>query len=97
MSKIILRGKRDIMKNISLVILTCLMITGCSLMEITGSGNIISRQLKNTGFSSIIVDNNCQLEITQGSEYSVTIYCDDNISNLIGWSFEKCLAIVQNA
>ncbi len=71
------------MKKISLLILTILIITGCSTMEITGSGNIVSRQLNNTGFSSIKVGNTCQLEINQGSEYSVTVYCDDNISNMV--------------
>ncbi len=51
--------------------------------KVTGSGEIISTKYTNTDFTSIEVNNTCQLEIIQGSEYSITILCDDNIHDNI--------------
>ncbi len=69
------------MKKISLLILLSFTVSGCSFIGKAGSGEIISRQLSNSDFSAIEVGNTCQLEVIQASEYSVTIYCDDNIFN----------------
>ncbi len=72
-------------------------ISGCSLIGKTGSGEIISRQLSNSDFTSIEVGNTCQLEVIQASEYSVTIYCDDNIFNDIEiYQFNNTLKLSLN-
>ena len=54
-------------------------LSGCSLFSIIGSGNIVNNEYAFTGFTSVKAGYTCDVTITEGSDYSVTISCDDNV------------------
>ncbi|MDC7227716.1 MAG: DUF2807 domain-containing protein [Spirochaetales bacterium] len=59
------------------VLSAAVIFTGCNMMR--GSGIIVENEVDIDGFKSIDANYNCDLTVTQGDEYSVTVNCDDNI------------------
>ncbi|MBI9097604.1 MAG: DUF2807 domain-containing protein [Spirochaetaceae bacterium] len=53
--------------------------SGCDILGIRGSGNIVENSYSLTDFTSIRASNTCDLTTMKGDEYSVIVSCDDNI------------------
>ncbi len=51
--------------------------TGCNMMR--GSGVIVETSFDAEGFKSLEAGSFCEVTLTEGAEYSVTISCDDNL------------------
>lgn len=73
------------MKRISgalLLLLIAYMImatTGCVLRTVTGSGDLETRDMELSGFSTVIVSHAFDVEIAEADSYSVRITTDDNL------------------
>ena len=65
----------------SIVLLNIIfIISGCSLFNIEGSGEIKTNEFSYRDFSSVDAVSTCDVTIKEGSEYSVIIKCDKNIT-----------------
>ena len=69
------------MKKIILLIMTMFIITlsGCALFFISGSGNIVEKEYTFDNFTALSAEYGCDVTITKGDVYSITIKTDDNI------------------
>jgi hypothetical protein len=74
-------GWLRVRKTLALVcpLLIGLMVTGCGLSVVNGSGQIVSEERPVSGFDAVTLAGSGDLIITQGSTESLTIEADDNI------------------
>jgi len=75
-----LRGLITVMVVFILLPLPCL--AGC-LGIVSGSGELVKKELDNTGFNSVEVGNAFEIEVSQSDIYSIEITADDNIMDYI--------------
>lgn len=61
-------------------------LSSCNM--VAGSGVIVDTEYEFDGFKSIEAGNACNITITQSSEYSVKVSCDDNVVNLLDVKME---------
>lgn len=61
----------------TLVIL--ILLAGCGLGSLTGSGNVVMQEEAFTGFDSLDVSHGFQVEVQQGESFSVVVRADDNL------------------
>lgn len=61
-----------------LVVLVALL-AGCTLVSISGSGNIVTQEETITGFAKVDVSYAFKVDISQGDAFSVVIRIDDNL------------------
>ncbi len=68
------------MRKVFLGISVLLLLSSCFFYYgIEGSGKIISTSYFYSGFSSVQTSGKCDIIITRGNYYSVTLICDDNL------------------
>lgn len=75
--------KIKIVLSLLFAILSATFITSCSVTNITGSGNLTTKTLEYSGFTSIDVQNGLEVDLTQSDTYSVEVTADDNIIEYI--------------
>lgn len=71
---------------VAILLLASLLIAGCTLpevMAITGSGEVVSRELDFANFDRVEAGNAFRVDITQGDEYRVIIRVDDNMERYL--------------
>ncbi|UCE97912.1 MAG: DUF2807 domain-containing protein [Dehalococcoidia bacterium] len=66
-----------------LLIATLLIVVSACWMPITGSGNIFTEVYHFTGFTEVEVQDGFQLELIQGSAFSIKITADDNVHEYV--------------
>src|SRR4051794_25815353 len=60
-------------------VLLALVLSGCGFDGITGSGNLITREIPSAEFQKIEAGGSFTVDVTQGDKTSVTVTADDNI------------------
>lgn len=60
-------------------IITALILTGCGLLSVTGSGVVVENQYTFDNFTGVSAGYGCNIRVTKGNEYSISVKCDDNI------------------
>ena len=55
------------------------MLVGCTLIPITGSGNVVTQEEPITGFDTVVISYSFDVNISQGESFSVVIRADDNL------------------
>jgi hypothetical protein len=66
-----------------LSLLLLLPYSGGCLGLVSGSGNVIEKNLDNTGFNRLEISNVLKVEISQAAGYSININADDNIMDYL--------------
>ncbi len=73
--------KKNLYLTVSL--LTLLTLWGCDLIGIVGSGDTVVNEYTFTDFNSVNAAYACDVTISRGSTYSITITIDDNIESYL--------------
>ena len=55
------------------------LLAGCGVRTITGSGNVVTQEEAITGFDQVDISHSFEVDISQGDTYGVVIRVDDNI------------------
>jgi hypothetical protein len=55
------------------------MLIGCTLIPITGSGNVVTQEEPISGFDKVDISQSFEVDISQGENFSVIIRVDDNL------------------
>jgi len=68
---------------LTLSLLALMLLWGCDLIGIVGSGDTVVNEYTYTDFNSIEASNACEVTITRGDSYSISITIDDNIETYL--------------
>lgn len=56
-----------------------ILLAGCGLIPITGSGNVVTQEEAITGFDKVDISHAFHVDISQGDTFSVVVRVDDNL------------------
>jgi len=65
--------------RIFILFIALAMLVGCTLIPITGSGNMVTQEVPITGFDKADISYSFDVNISQGESFSVVIRADDNL------------------
>jgi hypothetical protein len=65
------------------VLVVAVLLTGCLLGVVTGSGNLVTREMDLSGFTRVAAGSAFEVEIIQADSYNVSITADDNLFDYI--------------
>lgn len=65
------------------VSMVAVLLSGCLLGVVTGSGNLVTREMDLSGFTRVAAGSAFEVEIIQGDSYNVIITADDNLFDYI--------------
>ncbi len=71
------------MKKVFFAVSAVFALLGAKAQDITGSGNVVTREVNVSGFSNINLNGIMSVVITQGSKESVKVETDDNLQDKI--------------
>ncbi len=67
------------MKKLLFIAASCCLLSSCFFNSIRGSGKMATENRQITGFTGISSSTSVNVEVTQSTDYSVTVIADDNI------------------
>ncbi len=65
------------------IIPLCFLFSCSRYYNSNGSGNIVTGKIDYTGFTEVIIEGDFIVNISQGTEYSVIVRCDDNLLHYV--------------
>lgn len=65
------------------VLMVAVLLSGCLLGVVTGSGNLVTKEMNLSGFTRVEVGSAFEVEIIQADSYHVSITADDNLFDYI--------------
>jgi len=75
--------KKSILAVLVVLLLSSVMLAGCTGVRVTGSGNLATKTFEFSDFTKIKVENGLQVELTKSSTFSVEVTADDNVIEYI--------------
>jgi hypothetical protein len=71
------------MKRTTTLLVFAALLSGCALVTLTGSGNIVTRERTFAGFDRLDLSAGFQVKVRQGESFSVVIRVDDNAERYV--------------
>jgi hypothetical protein len=65
--------------GIPFLLVAGVLMVGCGVVSVTGSGNVVTQEEAITGFDRLDVSQGFQVAVSQGDSFSVVIRVDDNL------------------